>query len=455
MDIDQRASDLAKHLLDIETKSKTRGNKRSPSDIDKFIKSTQWLSKRILSNYAASKKAQTRLSRDKNRYKANSHNVDGLGYEILINGVVFWLEFENFIYTDKRGNFIREEGKGEQTRIKPSTKFIEWFEIDLQTLPKQIVAFEDTNPIIYQQVTKKKNSKGKPVKTKKVIPYDDTPNTIEMRKNINIINDCLKRHWSDLELTDIKWEELQTSLLSDKKYDYTPILLHKQTIKRIFNDKDFSQGGRFYGGWWQNIPSPYRALITIDGSYTNEFDFGRLHPTMMYAEAKATCEGDAYDIGINIKHRDTIKELFNAMVQMQEFTDNPPRVKFSQTGKTWKQLRDMILKRHEPIRHMFFCGMGNNLQYRDSIIAEQVMLHFAKNDIPVLPVHDSFIITAGLFIDLLEVMEKEFKKQIGVPIDIRSAEKSARVRNRGDGSDIEHILNEMEEFGNWTGRNPL
>ena len=56
MDIDQRALDLAKHLLDIETKSKIRKNKRSPSDIDKFIKSTQWLSKRILSNYAASKK---------------------------------------------------------------------------------------------------------------------------------------------------------------------------------------------------------------------------------------------------------------------------------------------------------------------------------------------------------------------------------------------------------------
>ena len=362
---------------------------------------------------------------------------------------------DGFIYTDKKGGYSRELFEGEQTRIKPYSKFIEWFKVDLQTLPQQIVAFEDTNPIIYQQVIKKKNSKGKPTKIKKIIAYEDTPKTIEMRKNINVINDCLKRHWSDLELTDIKWEELQTSLLTDKEHDYSPILLHKQTIKRIFNDKDFTQGGRFYGGWWQNIPSPYRALITIDGSYTNEFDFGRLHPTMMYADAKATCEGDAYDIGIDTKHRDTIKELFNAMVQMQEFTDHPPRVKFRQTGKNWKQLRDMILKRHEPIKHMFFCGMGNNLQYRDSIIAEQVMLHFAKNDIPILPVHDSFIITAGLFIDLLEVMEKEFKKQIGVPIDIRSAEKSVRVRARDNEDLVGYILNEREEFSDWTARNPL
>ena len=91
MDIDQRALDLAKHLLDIETKSKIRKNKRSPSDIGKFIKSTQWLSKRILSNYDASKKAQTRLSRQKNRYKTNSHNVYGVNYDILIGSVFDWL----------------------------------------------------------------------------------------------------------------------------------------------------------------------------------------------------------------------------------------------------------------------------------------------------------------------------------------------------------------------------
>ena len=115
----------------------------------------------------------------------------------------------------------------------------------------------------------------------------------------------------------------------------------------------------------------------------------------------------------------------------------------------------MIMNRHDPIKHMFFCGMRNNLQYRDSMIPEQVMLHFAKNDIPVLLVHDSFIIQVGLFIDLLEVMEKEFKKQIGVPIDIRSAEKSVRVRTRDNEDLVGYILNEMEEFSDWTARNPL
>ena len=52
-------------------------------------------------------------------------------------------------------------------------------------------------------------------------------------------------------------------------------------------------------------------------------------------------------------------------------------------------------------------------------------------------------------------MEKEFKKQIGVPIDIRSAEKSVRVRTKDNEDLVGYILDEMEEFSDWTARNPL
>ena len=62
-------SDWNRMVLDIESKTIVRGNKRKDVDIEKFKKSTQWLSKRILSSYAASPKAHTRLAKDKNRYK--------------------------------------------------------------------------------------------------------------------------------------------------------------------------------------------------------------------------------------------------------------------------------------------------------------------------------------------------------------------------------------------------
>jgi rRNA processing protein Gar1 len=38
-------------------------------------------------------------------------------------------------------------------------------------------------------------------------------------------------------------------VVGDKKYDYAPIRLHRQTIRCIFNTTSFDTGGRFYGGW--------------------------------------------------------------------------------------------------------------------------------------------------------------------------------------------------------------
>ena len=92
---------------------------------------------------------------------------------------------------------------------------------------------------------------------------------------------------------------------------------------------------------------------------------------MLYADEGLILEDDAYDIGIGKgdEFRDVVKQLFNAMVQMKE--PNDKRRLNSATGKTWKQLRQLIIDKHEPIRHKFFRGEGNKLQYKDSIIAEE------------------------------------------------------------------------------------
>ena len=65
MDINKRALDLANHLLDVEVKCKLKKQKKKDIDIEKFIKSTLWLSKRILSNYAFKKIKNTVSKRQK------------------------------------------------------------------------------------------------------------------------------------------------------------------------------------------------------------------------------------------------------------------------------------------------------------------------------------------------------------------------------------------------------
>jgi len=452
--IEQRIHDLAEHLLQLEQDAKLMKQRRAKSSVTKFHLSTAWLCKRLLASYVASAESGMRISKDKNRYASGRYVPEGVTYDITIGGVLPLMEIDGFVREVRSFGFDHATGKGSQTRIAATRKLVDWFAADPALLPKLLVGCEDTDPVVVQITSKRKgnNKKGKEVtfKTKKLKPYVDNTNTNQMRDNLDIINDCLKRHWSDLYLSDDEWEKLQQSLVSNKKYDYTPIRLHRQTIRRIFNSISFDIGGRFYGGWWQNIPSAYRSLITIDGKRTVEFDYGRLHPTILYAKKGLTLSEDAYDIGVGKgnEHRDVIKQLFNAMVQMKEPQDRPPKVKFSQTGKTWKQLKSLILEKHEPIKDKFFCGMGNKLQFEDSQLAEKVMLHFAKQDIPVLPVHDSFIIIRGLWHELLRVMKDEFEKEYHVPIMIGA--KELMVGNElKEGDIVEQVVTHMAEFDCW------
>ena len=175
---------------------------------------------------------------------------------------------------------------------------------------------------------------------------------------------------------------------------------------------------------------------------------------MLYAQEGMTLSEDAYDIGVGDEHRDVIKQLFNAMVQMKKPQDSPPSVKFSQTGKTWKQLRSLILDKHEPIKDKFFCGIGNRLQFEDSQIAEKVMLHFARQDIAVLPVHDSFVIQRSLQPELIDAMSKAFSQHYNVPIDIKDGAKFLAMDiGLPDEVEVEAIVTHMAEFDGWWRRN--
>ena len=327
--LEKRIHDLAEHLIQLEQDAKLIKQKRSANSVAKFHLSTGWLCKKLLASYVASPETGMRISKDKNSYIKGRYVPEGVTYDITIDGVLLLMELNDFAREVRSFRFNHATGKGDQTRIAATRKLVDWFAADPALLPKVLVGCEDTEPLVVRVTTKRKgtNKKGKEVtfKTKKLKKYKDNANTNQMRDNLDIINGCLRRHWSDLHLSDDEWAKLQRSLVGDKKYDYAPIRLHRQNIRRIFNSTSFDTGGRFYGGWWQNIPSAYRGLITIDGKRTAEFDYGRLHPTMLYAKKGLTLSEDAYDIGVGKgdEHREVIKQLFNAMVQMKEPQDSP------------------------------------------------------------------------------------------------------------------------------------
>ena len=245
--------------------------------------------------------------------------------------------------------------------------------------------------------------------------YDDTPATERHRANLKKINSCFLKHWCDLEVQDTEVAKLEARIANHATKQ--PIDFSQRTLVRIFSNGSFKQGGRFYRGWWQNVPSEYRKYITIDEKRTAEFDFSQLNPHLLYhSNYKVLGSEDAYDRVLDGEHRKIVKQAFNAMVQASTpLKSCPEEIDMSGLEMSWAELRDRIIKAHKPIADHFFKGVGNYLQFQDSNIAERIMLHFAGMDAPALPVHDSFILhhAYGESGEVEEAMRRAFYEEVG------------------------------------------
>jgi hypothetical protein len=185
-------------------------------------------------------------------------------------------------------------------------------------------------------------------------------------------------------------------------------------------------GGRFYGGWWQYIPSENRPYITINGLATTEIDFSELHPRLLYiSQGLAPPSGDLYDVGLYIdgqtydasiepykSQRKLVKEVFNALLNDETRRYRPSRKELEKAGITFAKLKKLIIKRHPPLKDAIGKGVGLHFQYMDSVIAEKVMLNLLAQGITCLPVHDSFIVPAHQSKELQTAMDEAFAEEM-------------------------------------------
>ena len=308
------------------------------------------------------------------------------------------------------GFYRREIGSGELTRFIPTDRLLEKFE-SLEGHPAFQLKSDTSGDIIILR--------NKIDGRKQDVDYDDTPKTERFRSNLTKINDCFVKHWADLRIEDTEVAKLSDRINQDP--DKQPIDLSKRTLTRIFTNGSFEEGGRFYRGWWQNVPSEYRPFITIDESVTTEYDFSQLSPHMLYfAYNHELGEVDAYDRVLDGEHRDVVKQAFNAMVQSSSpLNQKPDKINMDGLEMDWQELRQRILDAHKPIQDLFFTDIGNKLQFKDSCVAESIMLQFAEQSQVALPIHDSFIMREGFAGDLEEAMRRAFYDEFQADIPIK------------------------------------
>lgn len=274
----------------------------------------------------------------------------------------------------------------------------------------------------------------------------------EAEANLRRINENLQSTFINLNVTDAELRVIQERLAGDhaEKELRQPFDFSHRSLKRVFALGSFEFGGRFYGGWWQGVPSEYRKFIEIDGAVTRELDFSSMQPRLMYAEVGQEAPEDAYFLP-NWPHdketRDIIKKAFNQLINsdkssrnenqwQQRFAPDTDPMPLPKEWRTWSDhaknearrnafqefygrsysdlLRD-LMEIHKPIGDFFFSGAWGRMQRRDSDIAEKVMLRMLNAEVPitVLPIHDSFIVRRGGERMLIRIMEEVFEEVAG------------------------------------------
>ncbi|MEE8112833.1 MAG: hypothetical protein V3T23_00620 [Nitrososphaerales archaeon] len=330
-----------------------------------------------------------------------------ISYRPLLK-VVDALRSEELGYIEHHKGFKdRNRGRGYQSRMRATDKLISLFG-SYVVKPCMVSRANDEEIIILRD----ENGKN--------IEYEETLETVRMRINLSRLNDELENTLLNLYVPDRRLDEINEILQRD--IERNPIDFTRKRLKRIFNNGSFEQGGRFYYGWWQEIPKEFRKHIHIDSKSVVEIDYSGMQIRMMYAREGLEPPNDPYVIpAFPVYDRETVKRVLNTMINavsresaLRSIRKEVPKHKYTLSLRltTVEDLVGVVTEHHRPIKKYFHSGEGIKLQREDSDIAEQVMLEMANRGVTVLPVHDSFIVRWNEERALRDVMHKVFEERV-------------------------------------------
>lgn len=243
---------------------------------------------------------------------------------------------------------------------------------------------------------------------KKDIPYTDNLETKRMRSLLSDYNHLLSTTFIDIP--DLN-EPVITIKAKRKKDKDTRIFItqNEKFTRRVFSNGSWEENGRFYGGWWQRIPSEYRSKIYINDEPTVEIDFSGLHPVLVYQDKGIDywrdIKRDPYQTNIEGLSEEDSREIGKSVLLMSfnltkeerlfkavknELQETIPHYSF--TFPNLRKVLNDLRKIHVDIADDMLSGIGLNLMNIDAKIAEYVIIRFTQSDIPVLCIHDSFIV---------------------------------------------------------------
>ena len=278
-------------------------------------------------------------------------------------------------------------------------------------LTEQGISYGDFQLAPVSEVIELRSTKDFKSKEYELVEYSDSDEALKMRAQMDRLNAALL----DADIVCI-----------DTDYDD-----RHRTMKRIFNNSDFSCGGRLYGGFWQRMSDTQRLEeIIIDREPVTILDYDQMSLAIAYGLSGLPLpEGDLYQIDglsrvVDREPRPTVKQVVNAMSNRKTpLTEYPKGIAplTCQGGEEVypaKWLAEAIREKHAPIADWFEQGRGLELQRRDSDIAVDVLLKLIDEGIIALPVHDAFIVPLSKKDYVQSVMIDTFQEHVGGEVKV-------------------------------------
>jgi hypothetical protein len=265
-----------------------------------------------------------------------------------------------------------------------------------------------------------------------LVEYADTPATLEMRRRLRAYNDLLARTFIDIPA-------LEEPIIDTGGVDANRVLVgpSRKFVRRIFNRGSWGLNGRYYGGWWQQVGKTWRSQIFINDVPTVEVDFKGLHMAILSAEKGQPFEGDPYELPENTLpgtspdlQRTVLKRLLLTAVNARDtksafrsFRDGFPAGHYAKslTNEELTAFLAAFTKKHPHLEDTLCSDQGIRLMNVDAQIAQRVLDHFTPQGLPVLCIHDSFIVPYTHVRPLKAAMGLASRAVVGVPLAVEAS----------------------------------
>jgi hypothetical protein len=235
--------------------------------------------------------------------------------------------------------------------------------------------------------------------------YEEDEATLALRQQMTEINDWLSTADTTCNLPQV---------------DPT----HRR-LRRIFNNSDFAQGGRLYGGFWQPMSSDERQEhILIEGDWCVELDYGQMSLAILYGlTGTKPPKGDLYDLsaeGIPTDYRKGIKTVIQALINSSKVPTKMPKGvrKLIPSRYSIKDILEAVARKHPAIYPQMTSGIGMQLFRKESDILVDVLITLQAKGIVALPIHDAVVVRDDNSDKAKAVMKKVFKEHTGITPDV-------------------------------------